>query len=336
MLPALLATTVTATALAVPATAVPATAVPATAVPAAAAPRHYTVTDLGTLGGLSTEVYDLNNKGVAVGRSLTADGEQHAFSWKKGKMTDLGTLPGGHYAEAHGINEAGVIAGTALNADGEHRAVIWRQGRIVDLGLGRSIGWDINDHGQVLVSRVDDTGAPSSRLIWQNDTVTELGAENSYARTVGKINNEAKVLMLFNDTPTGQAYLGFQQYGSTSGFGPIATPGRNYPNDINNSGIIAGYSTDEQNRIRPVTYPLGPTDLGTLGGPDGYAFAVNDNDVFAGVAQTPDGTSRPVLWQNRQIIDLTTRGLTGNEMPIGINNRGQMIASIDFRAAFIS
>src|SRR5688572_8244044 len=51
------------------------------ATPATAAPRHYTVTDLGTLGGLSTEVYDLNDKGVAVGRSLTTDGEMHAFSW---------------------------------------------------------------------------------------------------------------------------------------------------------------------------------------------------------------------------------------------------------------
>ncbi|MGW4946068.1 hypothetical protein ACWEOZ_31315 [Actinoplanes sp. NPDC004185] len=303
----------------------------ALATPATAAPRHYTVTDLGTLGGLSTEVYDLNDKGIAVGRSLTADGELHAFSWRNGRLTDLPTLPGGHYAEAHGINENGTIAGTALNAQGEYRAVIWHRGRITDLGQGRSIGWDINDNGQVLVSRVDQTGAPVSRLIWHDGTVTELGPENTTARTTGKINNEAKVLMLFDDT-----YLGFQQYGSTSGFGPLATPGRNYPNDINNSGIIAGYSTDEQGRTRPVTYPLGPVELGTLGGPDGNATAVNDKGVFAGVAQTADGTSRPVLWHNRQIIDLTTRGLTGNEMPVGINNRGQMIATIDFRAAFIS
>ncbi|MEU8233041.1 hypothetical protein AB0C12_25975 [Actinoplanes sp. NPDC048967] len=303
----------------------------ASATPATAAPRQYTVTDLGTLGGLSTEVYDLNDKGVAVGRSLTADGELHAFSWRNGKLTDLPTLPGGHYAEAHGINENGTIAGTALNAAGEYRAVTWHRGRITDLGQGRSIGWDINDKGQVLVSRVDETGAQTSRLIWHNGTVTELGPENNTARTTGKINNQAKVLMMFDNT-----YLGFQQYGSTSGFGPIATPGSNYPNDINNSGIIAGYSTDELGRTRPVTYPLGPVELGTLGGPDGNATAVNDKGVFAGVAQTADGTSRPVLWRNRQIIDLTTRGLTGNEMPVGINNRGQMIATIDFRAAFIS
>ncbi|GAA3952814.1 hypothetical protein [Actinoplanes auranticolor] len=302
------------------------------ATPATAAPRHYTVTDLGTLGGLSTEVYDLNDKGVAVGRSLTTDGEMHAFSWRRGKLTVLATLPGGHYAEAHGINESGVIAGTALTATGESRAVIWRHGRITDLGQGSSIGWDINDNGQVLVSRVDETGSPTSRLIWHNGTTTtELGPENTTARTTGKINNEAKVLVLFDET-----YLGFQQYGSTSGFGPLATPGRNYPNDLNNSGIIAGHSTDELGRTRPVTYPLGPTELGTLGGPDGNATAVNDNGVFAGVAQTPDGTSRPVLWRDRHIVDLTTRGLSGNEMPVGINNRGQMIAAVDFRAVFIS
>ncbi|GAA3352040.1 hypothetical protein GCM10020358_84620 [Amorphoplanes nipponensis] len=311
-----------------------ATGTPAT--PAAATARQYTVTDLGTLGGLSTEVYDLNDKGVAVGRSLTADGELHAFSWKKGRITDLGTLPGGHYAEAHGINEDGVIAGTALNAAGEYRAVIWRHGRITDLGQGRSIGWDVNDHGQVLVSRVDQTGAQSSRLIWQNGTVTELGPENTYATTVGKINNEAKVLMLFRDQPGGQPYLGYQQYGSTSGFGPIGGTGTNYPNDIANTGIIAAYSTDDQGHTRPATYPLGPVDLGTLGGPNGNATAVNDNGVFAGLADAADGTSRPVLWKNRQIIDLTTRGLTVDEMPVGINNRGQMIAAVNYRAAFIS
>jgi len=63
---------------------------------------------------------------------------------------------------------------------------------------------------------------------------------------------------------------------------------------------------------------------------------VLNNDLIAGVAQTIDGEYRPVLWRDRQIVDLTTHGLAGNEVPVGINNRGQLIATIDFHAVFIS
>ena len=61
-------------------------------------PAHYTVTDLGTLGGAGpiAQRTDMNNAGWVAGSSnLTAGGPQHAFLWYGGgPLLDLGTLGG--------------------------------------------------------------------------------------------------------------------------------------------------------------------------------------------------------------------------------------------------
>ena len=52
---------------------------------------HYTVTDLGTLGGTFSSAGGLNNKALVAGLStLAGDTAVHAFLWQNGVMTDLG------------------------------------------------------------------------------------------------------------------------------------------------------------------------------------------------------------------------------------------------------
>ena len=55
----------------------------------------YRVVDLGTLGGDFGVAFDINPRGQVVGGSSTASGEEHAFLWENGVITDLGTLGGG-------------------------------------------------------------------------------------------------------------------------------------------------------------------------------------------------------------------------------------------------
>ena len=58
-------------------------------------PAFYTVTELGTLGGVCANATDLNDAGQVVGWDYTSDfSQQHAFLWDNGTMIDLGTLGG--------------------------------------------------------------------------------------------------------------------------------------------------------------------------------------------------------------------------------------------------
>ncbi len=90
---------------------------------------------LGTLGGLKSQVYAMNNRGHVVGHSETPVGNRHAVRWSVGGgVTDLGTL-GGDQSMAYSINDRDQVAGFAQIADGAWHACLWDpNGRVTDLG----------------------------------------------------------------------------------------------------------------------------------------------------------------------------------------------------------
>ena len=68
------------------------------------------------------------------------------------------------------------------------------------------------------------------------------------------------------------------------------------------------------------------TDLGTLGGEQSIAFAINESDQVVGLSWTANGPSHSFLYSNGQMIDLYP--LNSQELitagPTGINNVGQV------------
>jgi probable HAF family extracellular repeat protein len=91
---------------------------------------RYSITDLGTLGGGYSSATSINNRGQVVGYSETGWGDLRPFLWQDGKMTDLGTLPGGDDHNPGGIppadnNDRGQVVGESSTAAGETHAVLW-------------------------------------------------------------------------------------------------------------------------------------------------------------------------------------------------------------------
>jgi probable HAF family extracellular repeat protein len=123
-----------------------------------------TITNLGTLGGASSEGYGINSSGQVVGWSnIARDGSPHACLSGGGVVTDLKTL-GGSGSYAYAINDAGQIVGTSNyqrqgSFDPNH-AVLWQNGKINDLNkqLPRGSSWvlesayDINGTGKIVGS----------------------------------------------------------------------------------------------------------------------------------------------------------------------------------------
>ena len=125
------------------------------------------MTDLGTLGGQRTFPTAINGRGQIIGQSdtprfpeaITDRGKfprtfNHAFVWQKGKMTDLGTLPGGKSSTATAINDRGQIVGYASTATRTNHAFLWENGKMTDLGTlpryqaSRAVA--INNKGQIV------------------------------------------------------------------------------------------------------------------------------------------------------------------------------------------
>jgi probable HAF family extracellular repeat protein len=123
----------------------------AAAAPASAATATYRITDLGSLGGGVTDATAINAAGQVTGDSTLNGGTNHAFVWSNGKMTDLGTLPGGDFSKGREVNNSGEVAGSATDSGEIPHPALWKGGSIKAFRPG-SGPLAINDSGQLIAS----------------------------------------------------------------------------------------------------------------------------------------------------------------------------------------
>jgi probable HAF family extracellular repeat protein len=113
--------------------------------------------DLGTLGGATGTANAINDSGEVVGLANTPT-STHAYLWRHGKMTDLGTLDGDCFSGAFGINARTQVVGQSITCDSTgFRAFLWQNGTMTDLNVFVPPGVDltltdveqINDRGEM-------------------------------------------------------------------------------------------------------------------------------------------------------------------------------------------
>jgi probable HAF family extracellular repeat protein len=286
---------------------------------------HYSVTNLGTLGGTQSYPNGINNGSWVTGAADLPGGQnEHAFLWIKGQMTDLGTL-GGPNSLAWPVNDRGEVAGDSetssadpfkenfchFNIDGvlevsdrTCRGFVWQDGVVTmlpTLGGNNSQVFGINRRGQVVGTAENSTQNP-----------------NCIPPQV--LDSEAVIW--------GPKKVEIQELPPLPGDSDAAAVA------INDRGQAAGGSS-------PICGPLSPagsahavlwqdgvvTDLGSFGGVmSNVALAINNRGQVVGASDLPgDTTSHAFLSENGAMTDLGT--LPGDFLSVawGINDEGQVV-----------
>jgi probable HAF family extracellular repeat protein len=242
------------------------------------------------------------------------------------------------YLQANALDASGVVAGVYW-ATGESsrqvRAFVWREGRMVDLGtLGgaRSLALDINRQGQ-LVGQAEDTDGNFHAFLYQKGMMTDLGtlAGTRGLSAATALNNQGQVVG-FTTTPNSMHKAFLWQDGAMQALELL--PG--YPDSearaINSRSQIVGCAlrrTADRREMQghAVLWEQGRPvrDLGTLGGENSAAYAINDAGQVVGIAEQTNRRGAAVVWQQGKLKELG--GLEGFQISaaLDINNRGDIV-----------
>ena len=284
--------------------------------------RDGTMIDLGTLGGSDSrgnvindirahdaspspsgpdsQGYSINDAGHVTGWSRVDSGNIHAFLYRDGTMTDLGTLGGGD-SWGNAINNAGQVVGSSRTPSGNIRAFLYGDGTMTDLGPldGSSWGYAINNAGQV-TGWSQNASLDISAFLYSDGMMTELGTLSGGWSVGNAINDAGQVTGYSTSDP-------FDITGSTRAFlyrnGTMTDLGLGEGRGINNLGQVVGITRGTSGRQVAALFNDGTvTDLNTLIPPELGWLLLDASDINEAGQIT-----------GRGFIDFDKDGIDGSE-----------------------
>jgi probable HAF family extracellular repeat protein len=274
--------------------------------PAVFAAVEYTVRDLGSLSGGSSEGWGINNHGDVAG-FFHQDNNDHAFL-HDGTMQYLGSL-GGLYSRAFAVNDNRQAVGLAPTTGDQFTHAFLYDGSIHDLGtLGGSYSEadEINANGHVAGSST--TSQDVFRAFYYDGSMHALGTLGG-AESYGTGINDRDDVVGYSYTTDGY-YHAFIHDVTIHDLGTLGgLESRAY--SINNHGHVTGWSTIVGDAaIHAFLYDGTMHDLGTLDNKFSFGNDVNDHGQVVGYYASFWGSSfddRAFLYDSgRGMIDLNT------------------------------
>lgn len=132
-------------------------------------------TTMQDLGGTYSRGYDINDSDHVVGFSRADTGDFHAFFWNGTTMQDLGTF-GGAYSEADSINIVDRVVGGSELSNGDYHAFSWDGATMQDLGtLGGTYSWAYSINNADHVVGDSDVGGYDHAFFWDGTGMRDLG-----------------------------------------------------------------------------------------------------------------------------------------------------------------
>jgi probable HAF family extracellular repeat protein len=221
---------------------------------------HYSVINLGTLGGTESNGFGgVNNRGWVTGdANLAGDLNEHAALWRDGVITDLGTVGGPNSSAPMPVkDDRGFVVGVAQIATVDPLSELW---------------------GTTFVC------TPS-------DTVTNLGSLGGVmSNAANGINNLGQVVGQSNLPGDAVTHAFLWQNGVMTDLGTLPGDSISIAFDINKKGQIVGISCDLNFNYRPFLWENGVmTDLNTLIPPNSplyltFGGGINDRGEITGSA----------------------------------------------------